>query len=104
MYGRVYNVCGNASWRLGVLLSLVSLFTGMCNAISYQVPGINYPHTLQHHTKYVVLYVRIHVTSTRHRKSKHSRLVPLDVLSDSDNFEGCCKVIPGQVKDSEELT
>ena len=39
----------------------------------------------------------------RSYKSKHFRLVPLDILSDSDNSERCNKVIPGWVKHSEEL-
>ena len=55
-----------------------------------------YPHIL-HHTKYLVLYVRIDVISTSNKKTKHSRfnLVPLDVLSDLDNFEAYSKVMPG---------
>ena len=55
----------------------------------------NYPHTL-HHTKYLVSYVRIHTISTSHKFSSS----PIDNLinSDSDNFGGFTKVIPGQVK------
>ena len=64
----------------------------------------NYPHNLQHYAKYLRLYVFFHTIPTIQKKSKHLRLVPLDILTDSDNLEGYSKVIPGQVKDSEELT
>ena len=51
----------------------------------------NYPHNLQHYTKYLVLYVLFYTIPTIEKKSRHFRLVPLDILSDPDNFEGYTK-------------
>ena len=62
----------------------------------------NYPHFT---TAYQASgNTRMHKTATSHTISKHLRLVSSDILNESDNFRGCSKVIPGEVKDSEELT
>ena len=55
----------------------------------------NYPHNFHHYIKYVVLHVLFQTLPTTEKKSKHLRLVPLDILSDSDSYEGHSKVIPG---------
>ena len=54
----------------------------------------DYPHNL-HLTKYLVLLCTFSYNTKNSEKKKHFRLVPVDTLSDSGNFEGYSKVIPG---------
>ena len=61
-------------------------------------------HTIYNIIPSIWYYTYFSYNTNTSEKSKHLRLVPLDILSDSDDFEGYSKVIPRQVEDSKELS